>query len=113
MVANANYIRRYAMIVQGDVFLIRSYLPEGAQIRKKSSNGYVIAIGEATGHSHVIADEIELYEVDGTLYIRAERETSMHHEEHAPVYIPSGVWKVGIVREYDVFRPDHDHIVYD
>lgn len=87
---------------QGDV-IIRSIgkIPAGATPVSKSTRGFVLAEGEATGHAHVIQDEIEMYEKDGVLFIRVEKPVTVEHEEHKPVRIESGTYEIGFVREYD------------
>ena len=95
------------MIVQGDVFFTKTKkLPEGAKARKQNKRGFVIAEGESTGHAHVVDDDIELYEKKGVLYLKTEKEVQVQHEEHKPVTIGKGIWKVGIVREYDPFKEE-------
>jgi hypothetical protein len=51
----------------------------------------------------VIHDDIELYEKDSVLFIKTEKTVEVRHEEHRPVTLDPGIWKVGIVREYDPF----------
>ncbi len=92
------------MIVQGDVFFTKAReLPEGVKPVSRNAKGYIIAEGEATGHTHVIEAEIELYEKDGVLFIKTAKEAEVRHEEHLPVILSPGIWKVGIIREYDPF----------
>ena len=92
------------MIVQGDVFFSKvRAIPQSAIRVSRSERGYIIAEGEATGHAHVIEDEVELYEKDGVLFIKTVNEIEVRHEEHLLVLIRPGIWKVGIVREYDPF----------
>jgi|SRR5208283_1721977 len=101
------------MIVQGDVFFTRAKrLPVKAEVKQKSKRGYIIAEGEATGHAHVVDDDIELYESGGVLYLRTEKEIQVKHEEHKPVILSKGIWKVGIVREYDPFS-EHVRLMRD
>ncbi len=96
------------MIVQGDVFFTRAKkLPEGLKPVGRKARGYVIAEGEATGHAHVIEDDIELYEKDGVLYLNASKQVQVIHEEHLPVTLSTGLWKVGIVREFDPFLEEY------
>jgi hypothetical protein len=62
-----------------------------------------LAHGEITGHSHRIENpaDVELYEVDGTLYLRVKSATaSLVHQEHATLQIPKGDYKVWRQREY-------------
>lgn len=91
-------------VVQGDVFFRRAAgIPKGAKALAKTSRGYIIAEGEATGHAHVVDDDVELYENDGTLYLRTSKTVEVRHEEHRPVSLQPGIWQAGIVREYDPF----------
>lgn len=92
------------MIVQGDVFFTKANkIPESATAVARTPRGYIIAEGEATGHAHVVDDAVELYEKDGTLYLRTSKTVEVRHEEHKPVSLEAGTWQVGIVREYDPF----------
>jgi len=92
------------MVVQGDVFFTRSRkVPEGSKSVSKSARGYVIARGEATGHAHVVEEDIELYEKDGILYLYTSKQVQVRHEEHLPVTLSAGIWKARIVREFDPF----------
>ncbi|NES87286.1 MAG: hypothetical protein F6K10_41540, partial [Moorea sp. SIO2B7] len=58
---------------------------------------------EVTGHSHRISNgQAELYEKDGTLYLRVLSDTAtLIHEEHKQIEIPQGNWMVRIQREYE------------
>lgn len=95
------------MIVQGDVyFTAAKEIPKGAKEKEKSQRGFVIAEGEATGHAHVVDDDVKLYEKNGVLYLKTEKEVEVRHEEHRPVTIGKGIWRVGIVREYDPFAEE-------
>lgn len=90
---------------QGDV-IIRDVtgIPEGARRVDRTPRGFILARGEATGHAHVIEDDIEMYEKDGVLYIRVDRQATVVHEEHGPVTLPKGVYSVNLVRQYDPVR---------
>jgi hypothetical protein len=88
--------------VQGDVFLVRSIIPVDA----KKILQRPLAYGEVTGHSHKIEEDIEMYELDGVLYLKTDRPVDLKHEEHNPITIDKGTWKVGIVQEYDAFAEE-------
>jgi hypothetical protein len=79
-------------------------IPEGSLPLSKTDRGFVLATGEATGHAHVITEDIECYEKDGILYIKTDKAVDITHEEHLPVTVFSGIWKCGIVREFDAFE---------
>lgn len=87
-------------IRQGDVILI--------SVKKMQDEGkklphLTLAEGEVTGHSHRISEgQAQLYEKDGTLYLRVLSETAtLTHEEHKAIQIPQGSWMVRIQREYE------------
>ena len=90
---------------QGDVTYERvREIPNGAQKKKRvHAKGHILAEGEATNHFHAIADECELFEHEGTLYLKNEKEVTLNHEEHGAQVIEPGIWKIGRVSEYDYF----------
>lgn len=105
------------LIQQGDVLFFRiDSLPEGLTVKEGARPGFVtFAEGEVTGHHHsaVIGkvggcdtDNITLYEKDGVLYCAVAGETEVTHQEHRPVTLPPGNYRVGIVREYDPFEKE-------
>ena len=85
-------------IRQGDVILVPAQSVDG----KKLSH-LTLAEGEVTGHSHrIIEGKAELYEREGTLYLRVLSEQALlSHEEHKQIPIPQGDWMVRIQREYE------------
>jgi hypothetical protein len=86
---------------QGDVIIKPvASIPEGAN----PVGTRVLREGEATGHAHRATGEgVQLFIHEGTLYMRAEGETVVVHEEHRPITVPPGVYEIGAVREYDHF----------
>ena len=91
---------------QGDVIIKESPIPQVAKRVFRKPRGFVLAEGEATGHAHVIEEHIEMYEKDGTYYLRVERPVTVRHEEHKPIRLDGGTYKVQIVREYDPFEEE-------
>lgn len=100
-------------IRQGDVLLIPTdeAIPAGARCVKRERGRLVLAHGEATGHAHAIADpDVELYrepgttgigdEVDRWLKVQRADGATLRHEEHAPIFLPAGTYKVRRQREY-------------
>jgi hypothetical protein len=85
---------------QGDVLL----LPSSDKFYRNSTklSHLTLAFGEVTGHSHRITQgKAELYQKDGTLYLRVLSETAtLTHEEHKQIEIPQGTWMLRIQREY-------------
>jgi hypothetical protein len=101
---------------QGDVWLERmsdvDQLPEGLVELKRDRGRVILAYGEVTGHAHAIAERnAALFGKPGSderwLVVRpsgATIETGagvvVRHEEHAPIALAPGVYRVGRQREY-------------
>ena len=91
---------------QGDVlFLAIDELPVDAKPVKMRNGKYILAEGEATGHNHCIEAEngVELFEKDGTLFLRNSVPVITRHQEHHEVSLEEGIWEVGRVSEIDPF----------
>ncbi len=87
---------------QGDVIIRRiERIPEGVKHVSKTTRGFVLAEGEATGHAHVIEDNVEMYEKDGVLFIKVDKRVTVKHEEHKPITLSKGIYEIGFVREFD------------
>lgn len=103
------------MLVQGDVFLIRvEDRPNGLNTVSRENGKLILAEGEATGHHHAIADtEAELWQdpKNEVLYLEATKEVTLTHQEHKPITIAPGNYKVGIVQEYDYFLEEARKVV--
>lgn len=99
---------------QGDVFIERvadDTLPADAVEVARDKGRIVLAYGEVTGHAHAIAGRnATLFSRPGTeerwLVIRSSGTTIesggavIRHEEHAPITLEPGVYRVGQQREY-------------
>ena len=99
---------------QGDVIIEKcESMPQDAKSVPAKERGYVLAEGEATGHAHVIdkVADIEFVEKDGMFYIKNEKPVTVKHEEHRPITIPAGTWKVRGIREYDHFQEESRRVV--
>lgn len=91
---------------QGDILILGTdQLPIGTWPVERDGRGRVIlAVGEATGHYHAIADpDVELYETaeaaDRWLRV-GQAGAVLIHEEHAPIQLPGGNYIVRRQREY-------------
>ena len=88
---------------QGDVWIERvATIPTTAKPMPADSR-VVLAHGEVTGHAHAIYD-LDAVEAriadDGTIYLRITKPTEIKHEEHAPIPLTPGNYKIGQQREY-------------
>jgi len=90
---------------QGDVLLVAvPAIPKDARLLPRDQGRIVLALGEATGHAHAIADpqavllETELQQ--RFLQVLAEGGVLLRHEEHHPILLPQGTYEVRRQREY-------------
>ena len=69
--------------------------------------------GEATGHAHVaVAEDVTLFiGDDNALYMKAPSGTTVVHEEHNPITVPPGIYRVSGVQEYDHFLEESREVV--
>jgi hypothetical protein len=86
---------------QGDVLLELVESAElGKEIPRDPQRGVVLAYGEATGHAHAIADSgATLYfgkdkAANADRFLRVLRPVSLRHDEHAPVALVPGLYRV-------------------
>lgn len=84
----------------GDVLIARvEAVPERARPAPTS----ILAHGEVTGHSHRIADpdSVRIWQEGETLFVQVVAATArLVHEEHAPIELPRGLYRVWRQREY-------------
>jgi hypothetical protein len=92
------------MIVrQGDVLLVKvSEVPDGAVPTVPKAGRYVLAEGEVTGHAHVIVAQpgVEAYALAEALFFRVNAPVEVVHEEHDPVTLVTGIWRMVHQVEY-------------
>lgn len=93
---------------QGDV-LITAIKAIHAGCKKIAPTGgrIVLAHGEVTGHAHAIYEpkKVEYYEDEAARYMRVIEEVDLLHEEHAPIRLVPGDYRIerfgeGTQREY-------------
>lgn len=95
---------------QGDVIIERV-----EEIKGKKVNHLILADGEATGHAHRVGvkelDQAEIYEDNGTLYLKTLTEVPITHEEHKTITVPPGTWRIRKVMEYDHFEEEAREVI--
>lgn len=86
---------------QGDVLLLRvAHLPTGS-VKEECKDRIVLAFGEVTGHAHAVpATAAEYFKFQNENYLKVTVETALVHEEHSPIELLPGVYKVVRQREY-------------
>ena len=88
---------------QGDVLIVRvDDLPPGAKEQPKVKGGITLALGEATGHAHVLRGRrLSSYmDTRNRLFIRLAERAHVVHQEHDEIVLPIGVYEVRRQREY-------------
>jgi hypothetical protein len=98
---------------QGDIYIesVRC-LPDGA-VKRFST---VLADGELTGHRHRILDfrTASVFDARGEMFIDVVTERAeVVHEEHGPIVLNRGVYRVWRQREYDPWADFRTRIVAD
>lgn len=89
------------MYRQGDVLITRIDVIPVTAVKQPPVAALTLAFGEATGHSHTVEVAQSWQGIDGTLYFEIPLTGSLvHHQEHAPISLPVGVYKSQIQREY-------------
>ncbi len=93
------------MYRQGDVLLVLTDAePAGPEVPRDRLGRIVLAYGEATGHAHAIEHRDAV--LHGTdleerfLEVLAQGGVTLTHEEHAPIDLPCGTYRVIRQREW-------------
>jgi hypothetical protein len=89
-------------IRQGDVLVESCEEPTGELTPVEPEGGRVIlAHGEATGHAHAIPmADAALLAKGAERFLWVQRRTQLKHDEHAPIWIEPGTYRVTRQREY-------------
>lgn len=112
------------LYAQGDVLLeLVADVPttRGVPMARDSDGAMVLARGEVTGHRHAIWGRASLFrddslarDVPSQLYVghvRVDEPTvALVHEEHAPITLPRGTYRVSLQRELE---PTEARLVLD
>lgn len=98
--------KKKLQLQQGDVLLEKVIqLPSN----KSRLNHLTLAEGEVTGHAHRVevldgdTGIAELFrEEKGNMYLSVKNgQVTLTHEEHGNITLEEGIYKIGIVQEYD------------
>ncbi|AEV83540.1 hypothetical protein ACWT_2901 [Actinoplanes sp. SE50] len=105
------------MYRQGDVLIVPvppAGVPACAPVPRDPRGRMVLARGEATGHAHVVGGPGVRLVADlddpERMFVEVPAHGRVSHEEHGPIALPSGVYRVIRQREYvpGAFRPVAD-----
>lgn len=94
---------------QGDVLLFKvdSLPTKGLKKAKRVGSRFILAEGEVTGHAHAIADpNVDvMVDKDGNLFMEVtDKPVTLVHEEHGPIAVEPGQYRIGRVVEEDPFE---------
>ncbi|SRR6266699_1562422 len=91
------------MLRQGDVLLIPvTRVPKKLTPVQPERGRLILARGEVTGHHHSVDAKTATLNLDegGVLYMTVEELTAIRHQEHAPIPLAPGKYKVIRQREH-------------
>jgi hypothetical protein len=102
------------MFAQGDLLIERvpDVEPSGAMVSADQTGAIVLAEGELTGHRHAIYERVTMFrddslarEIPAGLYVGHVKVSGgpamLLHEEHAPISLPAGTYRVRRQRELE------------
>jgi len=71
----------------------------------KRTNNRTLALGEVTGHHHTLYGGVitSYEEKDEVKVLEVKKETSLEHQEHKPIKVAPGLYKVFRKIEHDPF----------
>lgn len=86
----------------GDLLLqIVDEIPNDAK-KIEIQNGFILERGEGV-HTHIFpkVEGIEVYEKEGEIFVRVNKETYLDHEEHGRQVVLPGIYRKNIERVFD------------
>lgn len=86
---------------QGDVIFHETSEVKGEEVEQKGE--YVVAVGEATGHSHTLLCEAMTIKKDKRNFAVLEQEAEIIHQQHKKLKIEKGQYAQVQEREVDHF----------
>ena len=90
------------MYIHGDIDIKPvSKIPRGSKIIGKT-----VAEGETTGHKHSLKGSAQVLEYAGERYIQVLEPAQITHQEHKPIELNPGVYKIEIEKEYSWFTEE-------
>ena len=83
----------------GDVVLVKiNLIPKDAK-KLQWHKGFILEKGEGV-HTHTIEGECEIYEKEGTMYLKVNSPVRLDHEEHGTQTLEPGIYKKEIERVF-------------
>lgn len=89
------------MIYRHGDLLIQKVIKIPQNVAKVKGN--TLVEGEATGHKHSLSGQVQIYANQDQKFFEVEQKTILSHQEHKPLEIPPGKYKVVQEREWNPF----------
>ena len=87
---------------QGDVLLVPVEAVPAGSIEESADARVVLAYGEVTGHAHAIdATLAKTFQNGAERYLVVKDGAVLRHEEHNPLLLAPGTYRVQLQREYE------------
>jgi hypothetical protein len=92
---------------QGDITFIPVVKDSIMGNAEKHDGSFIVGYGEATGHHHKVTvanpADMEVIKVADGYILRLKSEATVTHQEHKPIRLAPGTYRVGHEREFDHF----------
>lgn len=91
-------------------------LPSGLKKLSLTNNQFVLALGEVTGHKHVMTatkeDDMRIYQdSEGRYVLEIGAPTRLSHEEHSTLEFAPGIYLMENEREHDYFTQQERQVL--
>lgn len=95
-------MKRMQQARQGDVYFTRVIEAPAGRAVTPEAGRLILAKGEVTGHHHSVPASAGTLTLDegGVMYLTIDELTAVEHQEHAPIPLAPGVYRVIRQREY-------------
>jgi len=68
-------------------------------------------IHQGRDHHHLIEGKFELFQEGDEMFINVKAKSKLTHPEHKTIEIPKGLYKKGIVQEFDHFLEESRQVI--
>lgn len=98
------------------IFKTLTELPKNLKKLSLENNAFVLALGEVTGHKHVMTAEKEsdmniFQDAQGRYILEVKAPTKLSHEEHQTLTFLPGIYVMDNEREHDYFQQEERQVI--
>ena len=87
-------------IIHGDVTLYEAKEIPATAKKVEWKPGFILEKGEGV-HTHTIESECEIYEDNGSMFLRVSQPIQINHEEHGLQTLEPGIYRKDLEQEFD------------